>query len=895
MNTKIILVITFITFCFHSIKAKQSSGGNRTDIMKAIEFMTEADKNFTRLASAASHAEWNWKVNITQYNQKINDAAASAVTKYVKKIYAEAGKFKWRTYKGRNSTLYRWFELVGKGISGVESEFYDGKEQSEETSAISKMSNIFNTAKICPYKGSTKNCNMTYDKDIVEIFASSRDPKELEYYWLEFRKETGEKYKDLFLKSIKEDNKEAKDFGYKNKAEHNVAKYEDKEFLQNMAKEMEKILPLYKQIHAYVRKKLRDFYKNEDIPKDGPIPAHLLGNMYGQIGLTFSLLLNPIQKRWATECYQSYAQKGFHEAIGDAISLSVLTPSYFRQVGLLKKSEIKKDEKFTINYLMEIALIYAVTPSYAYIIDYWRNQVYNGTIKIKELNKMYWKYRLRYQGLCPPSKRTEKNFDIGAKYHIPTGVEYFRYFVANIVQFQIHKILCKEAGHNGPLHECNIYKNKKAGKVFASFLMQGRSKKWNQSLRIFSKNLFTTINASAMLEYFKPLMNWLKKQNVKEYIGWKSKNPMSCPGKKYNTDDYETTAIMSSVVTDHSTAKSDMINTRSKKLDHITEKSPTLDIDRILRLKPSTLTNTITTSVRFTFDPAGGSPAKLARKAIAKYVLGTTVSQETASATKVHGIKSTRKTDATSIKIPGNVGFSTTIPGKTISEKIASEMTQAVSKGSTVPISRTTVTVLTGSTAAVSKVVTKISESSIASDIGTTATTIIDSTASLPVITTHSAVSETLVTSTPVTSSATEDTETSTILSEDSLATDYGNAIVKLINSKTIIPEITINCSTESTTSISETTTTESASLITLGSAAATIKLTGSATTIHDVTTYTNISIDSEFSISETVAAETIDTNMAGIEVLTTMSLNSEPSENFENKLLKFVKKIMMG
>ncbi|XP_055932032.1 angiotensin-converting enzyme-like [Argiope bruennichi] len=407
---------------------------------------------------------------------------------------------------------------------------------------------------------------MTYDKDIVEIFASSRDPKELEYYWLEFRKETGEKYKDLFLKSIKEDNKEAKDFGYKNKAEHNVAKYEDKEFLQNMAKEMEKILPLYKQIHAYVRKKLRDFYKNEDIPKDGPIPAHLLGNMYGQNWVNIFPIVKPYPKSgglpnvtkamlrkkmdpldlfimaerffasiglkkmtpyfWRRsvitkldgremDChasahdffdgknfrikmctqvnsenlevihhemghieyymhyshlplvFRSSANPGFHEAIGDAISLSVLTPSYFRQVGLLKKSEIKKDEKFTINYLMEIALIYAVTPSYAYIIDYWRNQVYNGTIKIKELNKMYWKYRLRYQGLCPPSKRTEKNFDIGAKYHIPTGVEYFRYFVANIVQFQIHKILCKEAGHNGPLHECNIYKNKKAGKVFA--------------------------------------------------------------------------------------------------------------------------------------------------------------------------------------------------------------------------------------------------------------------------------------------------------------------------------------------------------------------------------------------------------------------------------------------
>ncbi|GFQ65182.1 angiotensin-converting enzyme [Trichonephila clavata] len=76
-----------------------------------------------------------------------------------------------------------------------------------------------------------------------------------------------------------------------------------------------------------------------------------------------------------------------------------------------------------------------------YIIDLWRNQVYDGSIKENELNKKYWKYRLQYQGVCPPVRRSEKNFDIGAKYHIAAGVEYWRYFVANILQFQLHEYL----------------------------------------------------------------------------------------------------------------------------------------------------------------------------------------------------------------------------------------------------------------------------------------------------------------------------------------------------------------------------------------------------------------------------------------------------------------------
>ncbi|GBN93617.1 Angiotensin-converting enzyme-related protein [Araneus ventricosus] len=118
--------------------------------------------------------------------------------------------------------------------------------------------------------------------DVVKAFAASRSPKELKHYWLEFRKETGEKYKDLFLEAIKKDNKDASKFGYKNKATFNIALYEDKDFVKNMAEEIRKILPFYTQIHAYVRKKLRKHHKRENIKSDGPIPAHLLGDMYAQ-------------------------------------------------------------------------------------------------------------------------------------------------------------------------------------------------------------------------------------------------------------------------------------------------------------------------------------------------------------------------------------------------------------------------------------------------------------------------------------------------------------------------------------------------------------------------------------------------------------------------------------
>ncbi|GFU21409.1 angiotensin-converting enzyme [Nephila pilipes] len=186
--------------------------------------------------------------------------------------------------------------------------------------------------------------------------------------------------------------------------------------------------------------------------------------------------------------FQNSPNPGFHEAIGNVISLSVMTPDYLRQIGLLNKKETHYDDKSTINYLMSIALRYGVSPQYSYIIDYWRNKVYRGEIKSKELNEKYWEYRLKYQGVCPPVKRTEKDFDIGAKFHIAAGVEYYR-----------------------------------------EFLRLGKSKDGKKILGIISNNKVHNLDVSAMLEYFKPLMKWLKAKNKKESKGWKSKDPMSCP------------------------------------------------------------------------------------------------------------------------------------------------------------------------------------------------------------------------------------------------------------------------------------------------------------------------------------------------------------------------------
>jgi peptidyl-dipeptidase A len=153
-------------------------------------------------------------------------------------------------------------------------------------------------------------------------------------------------------------------------------------------------------------------------------------------------------------------------------------------------------------------------------VDKWRWEVFDGTVKPEDYNKAWWELRKKYQGVVPPVERSEKDFDAGAKMHVPGNTSYQRYFLARILQFQFHRGLCREAGVSGPLHRCSIYDNKTAGSRLNKMLSMGQSKPWPEALEVLTGE--KRMDASAMADYFGPLKTWLDEQNKeKGYpIGW---------------------------------------------------------------------------------------------------------------------------------------------------------------------------------------------------------------------------------------------------------------------------------------------------------------------------------------------------------------------------------------
>ena len=57
--------------------------------------------------------------------------------------------------------------------------------------------------------------------------------------------------------------------------------FEDEYFQQNIAEVISAVTPLYKNLFTYVRSRLIERY-GDRIRRDGPLPAHILGNMWAQ-------------------------------------------------------------------------------------------------------------------------------------------------------------------------------------------------------------------------------------------------------------------------------------------------------------------------------------------------------------------------------------------------------------------------------------------------------------------------------------------------------------------------------------------------------------------------------------------------------------------------------------
>uniref|UniRef100_A0A182SHW3 Angiotensin-converting enzyme n=1 Tax=Anopheles maculatus TaxID=74869 RepID=A0A182SHW3_9DIPT len=214
-----------------------------------------------------------------------------------------------------------------------------------------------------------------------------------------------------------------------------------------------------------------------------------------------------LQYQHLPSMYRDGANPGFHEAVGDVLSLSVSTPKHLEKIGLLK--DFVLDEESKLNQFYGSALNKLVFLPFAYTLDKYRWGIFRGEIKPEEYNCKFWEMRSMFSGVEPPVVRSEADFDAPAKYHVSADVEYLRYFVSFIIQFQFHRAACEKAGEYVPgdpektLNDCDIYQSVEAGNAIKAMLELGSSKPWPDAMEVLTG--VRRMSADALIEYFQPL------------------------------------------------------------------------------------------------------------------------------------------------------------------------------------------------------------------------------------------------------------------------------------------------------------------------------------------------------------------------------------------------------
>jgi peptidyl-dipeptidase A len=583
--------------------AKPESGGGAPTVEEARAFTDDAEARLLDLWIRAERAAWVQSNFITDDTERIAADARAEVIAATMELAGAATRFDGMELPAdverKLGRLKTSLPLVAPS---------DAVLQTELSDIAGAMESRYGKGEYCRDDGTCLDLG-----ELSRIMGTSRDAGELLEAWRGWRT-ISPPMRSQYRRFVELANAGAQELGFGDLGELWRSGYDmdPTAFSAEVERLWEQVRPLYEALHCHVRSRLAEFYGEDVVPLDGPIPAHLLGNMWSQSWLNVYDLVRPEEgdpgfdltdllaargvdaremvrfgERFFTSLgfeplpasfwnrslfvqpqdrdvvchasawdidfvddlrikmcieinaedfvtvhhelghnfyqrayseqpplYRASAHDGFHEGIGDTVALSI-TPEYLVKVGLLDEAPPASGD---IGLLMRMALDRVAFLPFGLLVDQWRWKVFSGEIPPERYNEGWWELRRRYQGIAPPVARGEEDFDPGAKYHVPANTPYTRYFLAHILQFQFHRALCQAAGDTGPLHRCSIYADDEAGSRLIRMLEMGASRPWPDALEVVAGQ--REMDATAILDYFAPLAEWLEKQNAGRRCGW---------------------------------------------------------------------------------------------------------------------------------------------------------------------------------------------------------------------------------------------------------------------------------------------------------------------------------------------------------------------------------------
>jgi peptidyl-dipeptidase A len=225
---------------------------------------------------------------------------------------------------------------------------------------------------------------------------------------------------------------------------------------------------------------------------------HELGHIYYYLTYTNSEV-PPLLRQGANRAY--------HEALGSMMGLAAMQKPFLAGRGLIP-ADVKTD---SIQSLLKEALNSVVFIFFSSgTMSNFEKALYVDNLPADQFNAKWWELAKKYQGIVPPFDRGEEFCDAATKTHINDDpAQYYDYALSYVILYQLHNHIAKNILKQDP-RATNYYGKTEVGDFIRKIMKPGSSKDWRKVLK---ESTGDELNAKAMLEYFDPLVSWLKEEN----------------------------------------------------------------------------------------------------------------------------------------------------------------------------------------------------------------------------------------------------------------------------------------------------------------------------------------------------------------------------------------------
>ena len=247
----------------------------RPTAAEAEAFLSEVNDTVRRLGTEASEAGWVYSTHITADTEALNARATQALIDTVAGFAKEAARFDDVEVA---PDLRRQLDILKLSLELVTPA--DPSLAEEVTQLASSMEAMYGRGEWCPDGEGTDSCLDI--EEITGILATSRNEARLREVWEGWHTISVPMRSD-FERFVELANTGAAELGFADTGAMWLLKYDmpAEAFTAEVDRLWEQVQPLYLSLHAYVRMKLHEHY-GDVVPADGPIPAHLLGNIWAQ-------------------------------------------------------------------------------------------------------------------------------------------------------------------------------------------------------------------------------------------------------------------------------------------------------------------------------------------------------------------------------------------------------------------------------------------------------------------------------------------------------------------------------------------------------------------------------------------------------------------------------------